>query len=63
MGLVLDGVEVCADEACERCSTTIQAAGAHVIVVASVASVGGALSSCYLGDLSGDTAVSHLNLN
>jgi hypothetical protein len=58
---VLDGVEVCADEARERCSTTIQAAGLHVVVVESVVvRVVGALRSCYPADLSGHTAVSHL---
>ena len=61
MRLELDGVEVWADEWRERCSTTIQAAGAYVIVVETVVpsrTVG--LSSCYLADLNGATAVSHL---
>ena len=61
MRLELEGVEVWADEWRERCSTTIQAAGAYVIVVETVVpsrTVG--LSSCYLADLNGATAVSHL---
>ena len=61
MRVQLDGVEVWADEWRERCSTTIQAAGAYVIVVETVVpSRAAGLSSCYLADLSGDTAVSHL---
>ena len=61
MRVELDGGEVRGDEWRERCSTTIQAAGAYVIVVETVVpSRGAALSSCYLADLSGDTAVSHL---
>ena len=61
MRLELDGVEVWADEWRERCSTTNQAAGAYVIVVETVVpSRTAGLSSCYLGDLSGRTAVSHL---
>jgi hypothetical protein len=61
MRLELDGVEVWADEWHERCATTIQGAGAYVIVVETVVpsrTVG--LSSCYLADLNGRTAVSHL---
>ena len=61
MRLELEGVEVWADEWRERCSTTIQAAGAYVIVVETVVpSRTAGLSSCYLADLSGRTAVSHL---
>jgi len=61
MRVELDGVEIWGDEWRERCSTTIQAAGAYVIVVESVVpSRAAALSSCYLADLSGDTAASHL---
>jgi hypothetical protein len=61
MRLEVDGVEVWGDEWRERCSTTIQAAGAYVIVVETVLpSRSAALSSCYLADLSGETAVSHL---
>ena len=54
MRLELEGVEVWADEWRERCSTTIQAAGAYVIVVETVVpSRTAGLSSCYLADLSG----------
>ena len=61
MRLELEGVEVWADEWRERCSTTIQAAGAYVIVVETVVrSRAAGLSSCYLADLKGRTAVSHL---
>jgi len=61
MRLELDGVEVWADEWRERCATTIQAAGAYVMVVETVVpSRSAGLSSCYLADLSGRTAVSHL---
>ena len=61
MRLELEGVEVWADEWHERCSTTIQAAGAYVIVVETVVpSRTAGLSSCYLADLKGTTAVSHL---
>jgi hypothetical protein len=61
MRLELDGVEALGDEWRERCSTTIQAAGAYVIVVETVLlSRNVALSSCYLAGLSGSTAVSHL---
>ena len=61
MRLELEGVEVWADEWRERCSTTIQAAGAYVIVVETVVpSRAAGLSSCYLADLSRRTAVSHL---
>jgi hypothetical protein len=62
MRLELDGLEVWGDEWRERCSTTIQAAGGYVIVVETVVpsrTVG--LSSCYLADLKGTTAVSHLH--
>ena len=61
MRLELEGVEVWADEWRERCATTIQAAGAYVIVVETVLpSRATGLSSCYLCNLAGDTAVSHL---
>ena len=54
MRLELEGVEVWADEWRERCSTTIQAAGAYVIVVETVVpSRTAGLSSCYLADLNG----------
>ena len=61
MRLELEGVEVWADEWRERCATTIQPAGAYVVVVETVLpgrAVG--LSSCYLCNLAGETAVSHL---
>ena len=61
MRLELEGVEVWADEWRERCATTIQAAGGYVIVVETVLpSRATGLSSCYLCNLAGDTAVSHL---
>ena len=61
MRLELEGVEVWADEWHERCATTIQAAGAYVIVVETVVpSRTAGLSSCYLADLKGRTAVAHL---
>jgi len=52
---------VWADEWRERCATTIQAAGAYVLVVETVLpSRAAGLSSCYLSNLAGDTVVSHL---
>jgi len=61
MRLELEGVEVWADEWRERCATTIQAAGAYVVVVETVLpSRATGLSSCYLCNLAGGTAVSHL---
>jgi hypothetical protein len=61
MRLELEGVQASGNEWRERCSTTIQAAGAYVIVVETVLlGRGVALSSCYLAGLSGSTAVSHL---
>lgn len=57
----MEGLEARGDGWRERCSTTIQAAGAYVIVVETVVSgCGVAISSCYLADLSGKTGVSHL---
>lgn len=57
----LDGVEAHGEGWRESCSTTIQAAGAYVLVVETVLpSRAAGLSSCYLADLAGDTAVSHL---
>ena len=47
----------------ETSSTTIAAVGAYVVVVATTLpdrAVG--LTSCYLGELDGETAVSHLHL-
>ena len=61
MRLELDGVQVRGDVWMERCATTIQAAGAYVLVVETVLPAHAAgLSSCYLSSLSGETAVSHL---
>jgi hypothetical protein len=61
MRLELDDLEARGDGWAERCSTTIQAAGAYVLVIETVVlGRGVALSSCYLADLSGTTGVSHL---
>jgi hypothetical protein len=61
MRLALDGVQARGHGWMERCATTIQAAGAYVLVVETVLPERAAgLSSCYLSSLSGETAVSHL---
>jgi hypothetical protein len=61
--LVLYDVTVAIASAPERSSTTIATAGAYVVVVATTLpdrAVG--LTSCYLGEIDGDTAASHLHL-
>ena len=61
MRLELDGVQARGHGWREQCATTIQAAGGYVLVVETVLpSRAAGLSSCYLADLAGDTAVSHL---
>jgi len=63
MRLELDGLEVHADEWSERCATVIESASGYVVVVCSVfGSRAVPLVSCYLADLAGPTAVSHLRL-
>ena len=63
MRLVLDDVTVAIAATPEPSSTTIATAGAYVVVVATTLperAVG--LTSCYLGEIDGDTAASHLHL-
>jgi hypothetical protein len=63
MKLELDGPEVRADEWAERCATAIENASGYVVVVSSVLeSRAVTLVSCYLADLGGSTAVSHMRL-
>ena len=63
MRLELDGLEVRADEWSERCATAIDNASGYVVVLSSVLeSRAVTLVSCYLADLAGPTAVSHLRL-
>jgi hypothetical protein len=63
MRLELDGLVVHADEWSERCATSIENASGYVVVLSSVlASRAVTLVSCYLADLSGPTAVSHMRL-
>jgi hypothetical protein len=60
---VLDDFTVAIATTIERSSTTIATAGGYVVVIAMTLPdrVHG-LTSCYLGALDGDTAVSHLHL-
>src|SRR5450755_577810 len=59
----LDGLEVRADEWSERCVTAIENASGYVVVLSSVLeSRAVTLISCYLADLAGPTAVSHMRL-
>jgi len=63
MRLELDGVEVRTDEWSERCATAIENASGYVVVVSSVLeSHAVTLVSCYLADLGGTAAVSHMRL-
>ena len=63
MRLELDGLEVRADEWSERCATAIENASGYVVVLSSVLeSRAVTLVSCYLADLAGPTAVSHMRL-
>jgi hypothetical protein len=59
----LDDITVAIASTLETSSTTIATVGAYVVVVATTLpdrAIG--LTSCYLGELDGDTAVSHLHL-
>jgi hypothetical protein len=59
----LDDITVAIASIIETSSTTIAAVGAYVVVVATTLperAIG--LTSCYLGELDGETAVSHLHL-
>jgi hypothetical protein len=59
----LDDITVAIASTIEPSSTTIAMVGAYVVVVATTLpdrAVG--LTSCYLGELEGETAVSHLHL-
>jgi hypothetical protein len=63
MRLELDGLEVCADEWRERCSTAIENVSGYVVVVISVLeSRAVTLVSGYLADVGGETAVSQMRL-
>ena len=63
MRLELDGLEVRADEWSERCATAIENASGYVVVLSSVLeSHAVTLVSCYLADLGGPAAVSHMRL-
>ena len=60
---VLDDFTVTLAAIVEPSSTTIATVGAYVVVVATTLperAIG--LTSCYLGELEGDTAVSHMHL-
>ena len=57
------GLEVRGVEWRERCATAIENAGAYVVVLSSVLeSRAVTVVSCYLADLGGPTAVSHMRL-
>jgi hypothetical protein len=59
----LDDIAVVITSTAEPSSTTIATVGPYVVVVATTLpdrAIG--LTSCYLGELGGDTAVSHLHL-
>ena len=63
MRLVLHDITVAIATTPQPSSTTIATAGAYVVVVATTLpdrAVG--LTSCYLGEIDGDTAASHLHL-
>jgi hypothetical protein len=63
MRLELEGLEVRADEWSERCATAIENASGYVVVLSSVLeSRAVTLVSCYLADLAGPPAVSHMRL-
>lgn len=63
MRVELPGLQVVADEWSEWCATTIENASGYVVTVSSVlASQAVTLVSCYLADLAGPTAVSHLRV-
>ena len=59
----LDGIEVVIGGSRERCSTSIEAVSGYVVTVISVMqSRAVTVVSCYLANLAGETAVSHLRL-
>jgi hypothetical protein len=63
MRQTLDDIAVAIASTVETSSTTIATVGAYVVVVATTLpdrAIG--LTSCYLGELDGETAVSHLHL-
>lgn len=61
--IVLDAITVTLDAQPQRSSTTIASAGAYAVVVATaLPDLGVTLTSAYLGDMSGDTAASHLTI-
>jgi hypothetical protein len=63
MRLELDGLVVRADEWSERCATAIENASGYVVVLSSVLEIRAVtLVSCYLADLAGPTAASHMRL-
>ena len=63
MRVELQGLEVRGVEWRERCATAIENAGAYVVVLSSVLeSRAVTVVSCYLADLGGPTAVSHMRL-
>ena len=63
MRVELQGLEVRGVEWRERCATAIENAGGYVVVLSSVLeSRAVTVVSCYLADLGGPTAVSHLRL-
>ncbi|MGZ6638750.1 MAG: hypothetical protein ACXVII_38575 [Solirubrobacteraceae bacterium] len=63
MRVELQGLEVRGAECSERCATAIENAGGYVVVLGSVLeSRALTVVSCYLADLGGPTAVSHLRL-
>src|SRR2546430_7811721 len=63
MRVELQGLEVRGGDGSERCATAIENAGGYVVVLSSVLeSRAVTVVSCYLADLGGPTAVSHLRL-
>jgi hypothetical protein len=63
MRVELQGLEVRGVEWRERCATAIENAGGYVVVLSSVLeSRAVTVVSCYLADLGGPTAVSHMRL-
>ena len=59
----LEGVEVVANAKRERCSTSVQTASAYVVTLISVLeSRALTLVSAYVGNVGGETAVTHLRL-
>src|SRR5437764_11263757 len=63
MRVELQGLEVRGGECSERCATVIENAGGYVVVLSSVLeSRAVTVVSCYLADLGGPSAVSHLRL-